>query len=54
MRPVTYQPKGSMCVACKHLARECKDLPFSTMPQMQVGVGVVVVKCSEFEQRKGA
>lgn len=50
------QPKGSMCMACKHLQRACAHLPFATMPVLETIVrkshAIKIVKCREFEPRE--
>lgn len=45
-----YQPKGSMCAACKHKMRDCSKLPFADMPVILKHDGVKIVKCKEFER----
>lgn len=41
------QPKGSMCMSCSNGSAACAQLPFSTMPTIQVYPnGVKAVKCS--------
>lgn len=49
--PTLYQPKGSMCIACQHLQRDCKHLPFHSMPWLSTHPGAVVVKCTAFVKR---
>ena len=49
--PMRYQPKGSMCMACQHMQRDCKQLPFSTMPWIDTLPGAVIVKCTDFVKR---
>jgi hypothetical protein len=52
---MNYQPKGSMCSACKHKLEDCSRLSFRTMPVMNKSGGVSVVRCTEFKQDiKGA
>lgn len=50
MNKLPYQPKGSMCAACKHKHRDCSKLPFSEMPVMLKHDGVKIVNCKEFER----
>lgn len=53
----TFQPKGSMCVACVRMKLDCSKLPFRAMPVLKImedHVGTtfawrtIVVKCTEF------
>lgn len=46
---MTYQPRGSMCMACRHTFDNCSHLPFSTMPPMSKSKRRVIVRCTEFD-----
>lgn len=49
-----YQPKGGMCAACIHAARDCTHLDFAQMPVIGKWRGVaLIVKCREFQKRGG-
>lgn len=48
-----YQPRGSMCAACKHRNGPCSQLPFHDMPVCNVlPNGTKVVICSQFDRRE--
>ena len=47
-----YTPKGSMCIACTHKARECKHLPFATMLAIERLPAQVVVRCWDFARAR--
>lgn len=49
-----HQPKGSLCMACRHTFDNCSHLPFSTMPAMSKSKGRVIVRCTEFEHARSA
>ncbi|TKD40309.1 hypothetical protein [Azotobacter chroococcum] len=51
-RPVTHQPKGGMCAACRHALRDCSSLPFSSMPVLARDDQTVIVRCTQFQRRK--
>ena len=44
-----HQPKGGMCMSCRHTFDNCSHLPFSTMPAMSKSKGRIIVRCTEFE-----
>ena len=45
---VVYQPKGGMCMTCKHmLVRNCSNLPFHNMPMIRLTELVAIVRCTE-------
>lgn len=45
----TYQPKGSMCLACTKAREDCSRLDFKSMPVLfRLDLSVKVVKCTEF------
>lgn len=46
---MTHQPKGSLCMACRHTFDDCSHLPFSTMPAMRKYADRIIVRCTEFE-----
>lgn len=47
-----HQPKGSMCAACQHAARDCSALPFGQMPVIKrYPDGAKAVRCSSFARR---
>lgn len=48
----THQPKGGMCVTCKHRDSDCSELPFATMPAIGKDwfSGATIVKCSKHEK----
>lgn len=43
-----HTPKGSMCMACVHKARDCSGLAFREMPVIERWPGWVVVRCVGF------
>lgn len=44
-------PKGSMCIACKHLWKDCSHMKFKDMqPIKKHADGYVEVKCLNFER----
>lgn len=44
-----HQPKGSMCMNCSNGSAACAQLPFTTMPVIQVYPdGVKAVKCDGY------
>lgn len=48
-----YQPKGSMCVTCRHALRDCSALPFNTMPAAKRFSDVATsVICTEYERKE--
>lgn len=47
---ITFQPKGSMCAACKHKMRNCSQLKFYEMAVILKHEGVKIVKCMEFRR----
>lgn len=49
---MNHQPKGSMCMSCKHVNRDCSWLDFEAMPKMQQAEELVIVKCTGFEVRE--
>jgi len=49
---MTHQPKGGMCMACRHTFDDCSRLPFSTMPAMSKSKSRVIVRCTEFEHAR--
>lgn len=51
MPDIRYQPKGGMCVACRHRERDCSQLPFHAMPQIASERCVVIVRCTNYEAR---
>lgn len=51
---MTHQPKGSLCMACRHTFDNCSHLPFSTMPAMSKSAGRVIVRWTEFEHARSA
>lgn len=53
---VTYQPKGSMCGACKHRSEDCSRLPFELMRVVEsINHGSVqIVRCSEYIKDRNA
>ena len=51
---MTHQPKGSMCMSCRHAFDDCSHLPFSTMPAMSKSKGRIIVRCTEFEHARSA
>lgn len=46
----TTQPKGRMCVACKHKLENCSQLSFDDMPVIKNEGDVIIVKCTEFKR----
>ena len=49
---MTYQPKGGMCMTClRGLTRNCANLPFDTMPVIEVdkATGAKIVRCLDHE-----
>lgn len=51
---MTHQPKGSMCMSCRHTFDDCSNLPFSRMPAMSKSKSRVIVRCTEFEHARSA
>ena len=51
---MTHQPKGSLCMACRHTFDDCSNLPFPTMPAMSKSKSRVIVRCTEFEHARSA
>ncbi|OHC12499.1 MAG: hypothetical protein A2002_04470 [Pseudomonadales bacterium GWC1_66_9] len=51
-RPVTHQPKGGMCAACRHALSNCSALPFASMPGLDRVGQTVIVRCTQFQRRK--
>lgn len=51
---MTHQPKGSMCMSCRHTFDDCSRLPFSTMPAMSKSKSRTIVRCTEFEHARSA
>jgi len=49
---VIHQPKGGMCMSCRHTFDNCSHLPFSTMPAMSKSKGRIIVRCTEFEHAR--
>lgn len=50
-KPITYQPKGSMCAACLKCFDDCSGLPFSQMPvHALTKCGTKIVICTEFRR----
>lgn len=49
---MTHQPRGSMCMACRHTFDDCSRLPFAKMPPMSRHDGAVIVRCTEFEHAR--
>jgi hypothetical protein len=49
---MTHQPKGSMCMSCRHAFDDCSHLPFSTMPAISKSKGRIIVRCTEFEHAR--
>lgn len=46
-KPMIFQPKGSMCMTCKHAKRDCSDLLFHDMPVIEQYYLVARVRCTE-------
>lgn len=46
----TCQPKGGMCLICRHALRDCSHLAFDAMPVLHAGKAVVIVRCTDFER----
>lgn len=45
---VVYQPKGGMCMTCRHAKRDCSDLPFLAMPVIfKFSDNSRIVRCTE-------
>jgi hypothetical protein len=42
-----FQPKGGMCMTCRHAKRDCSDLPFHDMPVVERYYLVARVRCTE-------
>ena len=51
-----YQPKGSMCAACRRQQQDCSALPFDQYQVIQRysynGKPVAIVRCAEFVRSK--
>lgn len=50
MNEMTYQPKGSMCAACKNNKLDCSIHDFNIMKIMEKDDNVIIVKCTEFKR----
>jgi hypothetical protein len=53
MNRITFQPKGSMCMACEHKDALCGSLHFWSMPVIETLMtddlcNVKIVKCMSF------
>ena len=48
MNSPTYQPKGSMCMACQKRQNNCANLHFAAMPVLKRDANVTIVKCLQF------
>lgn len=51
MNGITYQPKGSMCMACTMRNSDCSDKPFNAMPVIKKDGKVNIVKCTYFKSQ---
>ncbi len=51
---MTHQPKGGMCMACRHTFDDCSNLPFNRMPAMSKSKSRVIVRCTEFQHAGSA
>lgn len=49
-KQISYQPKGSMCLACKHASRDCSGLAFNQMIVIENHEDLRIVKCRDFEK----
>lgn len=47
---MNHQPKGGMCVACIHAARDCSALKFETMAPIKRDGQTVIVRCTDFQR----
>ncbi len=50
----SYQPKGRMCMQCKHRDKDCSHLDFKSMQVLgEYETGLVsFVKCSEYTKEE--
>jgi len=46
----SYQPKGGMCLTCRHALSDCSRLDFRSMPVLHAGASVVIVRCTYFRR----
>lgn len=51
---IIYQPKGSMCIVCKHASRDCSKLAFCQMLVIEKYENIRIVKCRDFEKATDA
>lgn len=52
-KTLKYQPKGSMCTACRHQKKDCSNLPFDKMvPMLKRSDDTVIVYCTHFFERE--
>ena len=51
-KPMIFQPKGSMCMTCKHATRDCSHLLFHDMPVIEQYYLVARVRCTEHVKEK--
>lgn len=47
---MNHQPKGGMCVACIHAARDCSALKFDAMAPIKRDGQTVIVRCTDFQR----
>lgn len=52
MSDIKFRPKGSMCMVCEHIDRDCSHLPFHNMLVIEIANDFRVVKCNEFERMR--
>ena len=45
LSPISFHPKGSMCMTCKNASNDCSKLPFSSMPVIEKYDSVAKVRC---------
>lgn len=48
---MTYQPRGSMCMACQHAKSDCSGLPFDQMQVIDHLGKTRIVACASFQRR---
>ena len=53
-KQISYQPKGSMCLACKQASRDCSGLAFNQMLVIEKHEDLRIVKCRDFEKATDA
>lgn len=51
---MSYYPKPTMCMACRHAIADCGHLPFSSMPILSKSKHRIIVSCKEYQDARSA